>query len=319
MLDKRKTLALVCLLSLFLLGEDVERQPVIIKPPPARKTRPKPDLHKPQAEQEKQAPAEHPRTSFGPRKLVLDPQLLTQPPAWAQRELTERELVTSRIEGYFTDIAARNRAARGNVDPGWHYLSGRMQHYFKPDFSQVPDPRITEVSGSWLSKTVWDWLGGWYHNASRTASDGYTPLGDDPYLRADTTMLDIQQAAYFDDGYGATVTAVIEINVGAKGELEARLFESSGYSRFDAAAMEGVERAIANPNQDDLPPGPASSLYALSARYVILPPLPVVGFAFDLSLGYFDLVYPFKKMVHGQARLLAVYRDRRTMKKSEDH
>ncbi|HUU01365.1 MAG TPA: energy transducer TonB [Myxococcota bacterium] len=304
MFGNRKILALVCLLSLFLLGEDVEHRPVMIGPPPA--------------DSEKPVPAEHPRTSFGPRKLVLDPQLLMQPPVWAPRELTERELVTSRIEGYFADIAARNRAARGNVDPGWHYLSGRMQHYFEPDFSQVSDPRITEVSGPWLAKTVWDWLGGWYRNASRTAADGSTPLGDDPYLRVDTTMLDMQLAAYADDGYGATVTAIIEINISSAGELKARLFESSGHSRFDAAAMAGVERAIANPSQDDLPPGPARSLYSLSARYVILPPLPVVGFAFDLSLGYFDLMYPLKKMVHGQARLLAVYRMPPVTKKLTD-
>ena len=46
----------------------------------------------------------------------------------------------------------------------------------------------------------------------------------------------------------------------------------------------------------------------MSARYVILPPLPVVGFSFDFMLDHFDLLYPLKKMVRGNARLLAVYR-----------
>ena len=78
----------------------------------------------------------------------------------------------------------------------------------------------------------------------------------------------------------------------------------------DRAAVEAVKTAISSPDEDDLPPGPARSIYALNARYAILPALPVIGFAFDLSLGYFDLMYPFKKLVSGNATLVAVYRDK---------
>jgi TonB family protein len=119
----------------------------------------------------------------------------------------------------------------------------------------------------------------------------------------------MQRAAYFDDGYGSRVTTLVEVRISAQGDLTTRLFESSGHPHFDRAAVEAVRTAITNPDERDLPPGPARSIYALNARYAILPPLPVVGFAFDLSLGYFDLMYPLKKLVFGKSTLVAVYRE----------
>jgi TonB family protein len=170
----------------------------------------------------------------------------------------------------------------------------------------VPDKRITRVSGAWLKKEIWDWLSGWY----QSVQDNPYGVEEDPRERVDTTMLDLQRDAYFDDGYGTRVTTLVEVRISSVGVLTADLHESSGYPQFDRAAVEAVKDAIKLPDERDLPPGPARSIYALDARYVILPPLPVVGFAFDLSLGYFDLMYPFKKLVSGNATLVAVYRDK---------
>ena len=46
----------------------------------------------------------------------------------------------------------------------------------------------------------------------------------------------------------------------------------------------------------------------MSAHYIILPPLPVAGFSFDIGLGHFDPMYPLKKIVRANARLISVER-----------
>jgi TonB family protein len=284
-------------LAVFLLAEDVERPPIIIEPPPLP----------PEIEPPPPPPPREPKISIpGPIRLHLDPHLPPMLPVLKPKpELTEHQRVSMRIDGYFEDLTARRRVQSGNVDPGWIYLATRMDHHWSPDFDLVHDKRITQVSGAWLKKEVWDWLSGWYQS-SQTSLYG---VEDDPYKKVDTTMLDMQRDAYFDDGYGSKVTTLVEVRITKDGNLTADLFESSGHPPFDRAAVEAVKKAITSPDEDDLPPGPARSIYALNARYVILPPLPVVGFAFDLSLGYFDLMYPLKKMVSGNATLVAVYRD----------
>jgi TonB-like protein len=314
MAKKKKLAALVIVsLSIFLLGEDVEHPSQMIEPPIEK---PKKKVIPPAGQPEEDGPR-YPSPLPGPQRLKLETEnvglqpLSTILPEENQSEPTEEQRVKGRIDGYFHDLLARQRARRGNVDPGWTYLAQRMEHYWTPDFSQVHDSEITEISGPWLRRTVWNWLGGWYENAARTDGFGFERQEQDPYLTVDTSMLDVQLAAFQDEGYGAKVTTIVEVKVDAGGQLQARLFETSGHPGFDRAVMQGVEQAIKNPDDDDLPPGPARSLYAMSARYAILPPLPVVGFAFDFQLDYFELLYPLKKMVFGQAKLLAVYRQKR--------
>jgi TonB family protein len=297
-METRTVQLLIAGLCVFLLAEDVERPPIIIEPPPKKKEiKPPPP-----------PPPREPKISIpGPIRLRLDPHLPPiPPPPQPKPELTEHQRVTMRIDGYFKDLLARRRVQSGNVDPGWIYLANRMDYFWKPDFDMLHDKRITQVSGAWLKKEVWDWLSGWYQSAQNS------PYGveEDPQKKVDTTMLDMQRDAYFDDGYGSKVTTLVEVRITDDGALTASLFESSGHPPFDRAAVKAVKDAIKLPDERDLPPGPARSIYAINARYVILPPLPVVGFAFDLSLGYFDLMYPLKKMVSGNATLVAVYRDR---------
>jgi TonB family protein len=288
-------------LAVFLLGQDVERRPVVIEPPEPEKQVTEPPKAKP--------------TMPLPRRIDLEPRLFFElPPDEPVVEMTEAERVKSRIDGYFEDALAYRRAKMGNVDPGWRYLEERMDYYFAPDFSMVGDPEVTEVSGAWLRKEFWNWLSGWYRNAQNTRANGLTPLEEDRLERIDTTLLDMQLAAVNDSDYGSTVTTVVEVSIDAQGGLDARLFTPSGSPRFDRAALETVRRAIAQPLKDELPPGPARSLYAISARYAILPPLPVIGFGFDIMLGYFEPFYPLKKMVRGQTRLVAVYRQKQAEK-----
>lgn len=281
-------------MAVFLLGQDVERAPLVIEPPEAEERIIEPPRARP--------------TMPLPLRIDLEPRLFFElPPEEPVLEMTEAERVKSRIDGYFADALAYRRAKMGNVDPGWRYLEERMDYYFTPDFSMVGDPEVTEISGAWLRKEFWNWLSGWYRNAQNTRANGFTPLTEDRYEQIDTTLLDMQLAAVNDSDYGSTVTTIVEVSLDAKGGLAARLFTPSGSPRFDRAAVEAVRRAIAHPIKEELPPGPARSLYAVSARYAILPPLPVVGFGFDIMLGHFELFYPLKKMVRGQARLVAVY------------
>ncbi len=296
---KKPVQLLIAGLAVFLLAEDVERPVIVIEPPPKKKIQPPPPPPP--------APREPKISIPGPIRLRLDPFLPPMPPEpRPEPEPTEHQRVKRRIDGYFRELLARRRVQSGNVDPGWYYLAARMDHYWSPDFSLVPDDKITSVSGAWLKKEVWDWLSGWYRSARGS------PYGDgeDPQEKTGTTTLNLQRDAYFDDGYGSKVTTLVEVRITGEGALSARLFESSGHPRFDRAALESVKAAIELADERDLPPGPARSIYALNARYAILPPLPVVGFAFDLSLGYFDWMYPLKKLVTGNSTLVAVYRDK---------
>jgi hypothetical protein len=299
-MKKKFAQMLIAGLCVFLLAEDVERPPIIIEPPPRKmEVEPPPPPPPPK-------PREPKISVPGPVRLRLDPHLPAMLPVLKPKPgLTEHQRVTMRIDGYFKELLARRRVQSGNVDPGWIYLANRMDYYWKPGFDLVPDKRITRVSGAWLKKEIWDWLSGWY----QSVQDNPYGVEEDPGERVDTTMLDLQRDAYFDDGYGTKVTTLVEVRIAEDGALTAGLFESSGHPDFDRAAVESVKEAIELPDEKDLPPGPARSIYALNARYAILPPLPVVGFAFDIALGYFDLMYPLKKMVTGNATLVAVYRD----------
>jgi len=290
--------------TVLLLGQDVERQPVSIEPPEAPE---KPQLV------EKPAPRE--QLDFPvPRRVNLTPRSHFSPPpvelpAEPRPQISEAERVKARIDGFFEDLMAHRRARRGNVDPGWRNLERRMDYFFTPDFSLVDDPEITEVSGAWLRKEFWNWISGWYQQVNQNRSAEFQLLDDPREESIDTSLLDMQVAAYQDPEYGSHVTTLVEVRVDTQGSLTATLFRSSGHPRFDRAAMEAVQKAIQTPFKDQLPPGPARSRYAISARYAILPPLPVVGFSFDILLGHFDLMYPFKKMVTGHTRLVAVYQE----------
>jgi hypothetical protein len=300
-------LALVALVALFACpasGEDVERSRRVILPPdePAEK------------EQEKatgETPPLAPTDTAGPRRLMLLPYVGKPPPAPPPVEepkvLSEAERIKGRIDGYFQDIQARRRVETGRVHSNWHELARRMEYFWEPEFDMVHDERIAEVSWKWFADSVF-----------KAIRRGYRTDGKDPFLRPElepgdaahrawTGMLDWQRIDANDPESGNRVVALVEVRIGSAGETSSRLHTSSGHPSFDRAAMEAVAKAIEHPFDEQKPPGPARSLYEVAARYYIFPPLPVVGFGFDIMLGYFETMYPLKKQVNGQVRLVAVY------------
>ncbi len=287
------------------LAEDVEQPKIYISPPrPQKKPSPQPSAAL-------DPPVRRQQTLLdGPRRFHFDmlPQSPTPLPEPAP-PLSESEQVKQRIDGYFREIAARHRAQRGNYDPGWMYLVRRVDHYWQPDFSQVRDAEITEISGAWVRRQLKDWLGGWYQQARRSNADGLLPASEDPYRQIDTTMFDLMNESI--QNLGTWVSTLVEVRLGSQGDLQARLLRGSGHPLYDQAAVESVLRGLRHTLADDLPPGPARAHFEVSARYTILPPMPVVGFGFDLMLGYFELMYPLKKMVQGQVRMVALYREAR--------
>ncbi|MBN2495024.1 MAG: TonB C-terminal domain-containing protein [Deltaproteobacteria bacterium] len=293
--------------SLLLLAspckaEDVERRPTFIEPPPpaALPAAPEPEM-----------PADGPRYPFdlpGPKRIYLGPLGDFVAPEAPAPE-TEHERVSRRLDHFFGEAAARRRVELGDVDEAWHKLAQRVEHYWRPDFTHVREARISELSGDWFRDTLWQWLGGWYAEVQHSRQDPFLRPervpGDERYA-AWASLLDLQRDC-LGDGYGNRVVALVEIRFDADGRSRSSMLSSSGHPLYDQAVMQGVAQALAHSWSDAPPEGPARAVYAMTSNYTILPPIPVVGFTFDIMLGQFDLFYPFKKMVSGKAVLVAVY------------
>jgi hypothetical protein len=84
-----------------------------------------------------------------------------------------------------------------------------------------------------------------------------------------------------------------------------RKASGSGYSSVDEAGIEAVHKAL-EANPELVPAYEAETRWALEADFSVMPPLPVVGFSFDLALGHFETAYPLKKSVSRRIKLLAV-------------
>ncbi len=297
-------------------AEDVERPVIEIPAPRPDPPRPKPKApvipQQPQAEKT-DIPA-GPRFPFGldgPRRLDLEggheffrPR---HPP-----QVPEAERVGALLDGYQNDLRAADRVRSGKIDPAWLDLTQRIEHYWRPGFEHVRDERIAEVSGRWLADSTYRTLRGWYRDAQRRRKDPFAKPprvpGDDA-AAAGEGMLGWQRDMLNGDGWGNRVVSLVEIRFGATGQADARLVASSGHPLYDGLALQGVQQAIDNTWGDDPPPGPARTLVAMQADYIILPPMPVIGFAFDEMLGGFDPIYPLAKKVRSKAVLVAVYRD----------
>lgn len=260
--------------AVFLLGEDVERAPQTLTPP-----RPAPRKTQPAEQAPVPAPAESPagpRYPFlgpGPRRLDLTPPC---PEDERHPEEREAERVARALAGALEAQLARGRVERGRADPAWFELARRMETFFRPDFSQVRDPRISEVSGAWLAET------------------GRRYLLDDPRGLAER-------------GNQAVVSALIEVRFGPGGESEARLVEGSGSRLFDEHALSAARDALEHPRGDAPPPPDTRALLAFQGRYTIIPPAPILGLVFDECTGSVDLIHPFKKVVSGAIFVVAVH------------
>ena len=294
------------------LGEDVEHSPIVLPPLPARiKTPTQPKPQAPPADEETDRGPRFASPFDGPRHIDLGP--LGQIPIWGEKKsIEEHLLVSQRVNGFFQDAQARRRVQLGHVDPAWLDLARRMEHHWKPSFEDIRDPRIAEVSGEWFRDSIWQWLGGWYEETQRQRQDPFARpkrLPGDTAATAAASLLDLQRDC-LGDGYGNKVVTLVEVRYDAKGLGQARMLSSSGHKAFDRQAMAGVQSALVHDLGQTPPPGPARSIYAMTAQYIILPPIPVVGFSFDLVPGgEVNFFYPLKKIVRGNAVLLALYRE----------
>jgi hypothetical protein len=219
-------------------------------------------------------------------------------------------VVKQRLDDYFADLQAGRRVSCGRVDPGWHAVTRAVDGAFQPTFELVRDPAITEVSAEWFRDLLWKPLESWYRTAGRNGLDGRPRGAPESLARAETPVLALQRRIIEDPaGAGTTVVALVEIRLGPGGRTRSRLVASSGHPLFDEAAVQAVAAALRDPEELKLPETPGRALVAMSAVYTILPPLPVAGFAFDEMLGYFEWMYPLKKLVSSRVELVALYQE----------
>lgn len=302
-------------LSVFLLGEDVEHEPVLVEPPrsvPAPPVLPEPKPPPPAPE----PPGPRPRLLLpGPQKLDLSlPWKL--PPETVQP--TEQDAVQQRLESHLHNLGARWHAPGDLPHRSWHVLAGRIEDQWRPDLSQIRAEHITSPSVAWLGAEIWRRMRAAPPSVGDTFQD---PAGDplfsdrgvwvhhflpDSRPNGEDPLVDPRLETHgFND-----VAVLVEIHFGPTGACDdyPRLIESSGHPLYDRAALAGVEGALEAWRDQPRPPGPARVVFALRAKVEVASRLHLCGLGFDLVLPLLDPVIPATTTLTTRIDLVAIDR-----------
>lgn len=304
-------------LSAFLLGEDVEREPVVVEPP---RPVPPPPLPPPPKPPSQPAPAPEPpgsRPAFllpGPQRLDFS---LPREVPQGSMQTEQEDAIQRRLEAHLRDLGARWRAQGDLPHSGWRLLVGRIQDQWRPDLSQIRDERITTPSVAWLGAEIWRRM----RTAPSSVGDTFQDPADNPLFSERGVWVH-----HFLPGSGARgadppvdpgieargfneVAVMIEIRFGPTGAPEdrPRLIEGSGHPLYDRAALAGVERALEAWRDEPRPPGPARAVVALRGKVEVASRLPLCGLGFDLILPLLDPVIPARTTLATRVDLVALY------------
>ena len=216
---------------------------------------------------------------------------------------TEPGDVDGMLEAYFDDLKAYKTVKYGSHDPSLLTLRDGMEELWHPEFAQIHDSPLKGSVGKMLES--------WQKTAQTYGKTG-SPVEDPPSNKyygdvkeQDLGVLDTYEQLEKSDAFTTRARLVVRIDFDGKGGWKLKKLSGSGYAGVDEAAIEAVHQALET-HLDLVPRYEARTRWALEADFSVLPPLPVVGFSFDLALGVFETAYPLKKTVRRRIRLLAV-------------
>jgi hypothetical protein len=213
--------------------------------------------------------------------------------------------VDAMLESYFTDVKAKNGVEQGKYDPDLLAMRNAVEGEWEPDFDQIHDGPLSEAPGKMIKS--------WKKSAQtygKTGSPVESPAGTwkPEGWKPSAGVIDAKDQIEKSDSFTKRVALGVTIFFDGKGGWQIAGIQPSGYKQFDEAALAAIETTLEN-NADKLPDEKTTTKWAMEADFIVTPPLPVVGFSFDLALQHFEVGYPLKKKVKYRMKLLAVYKD----------
>jgi hypothetical protein len=182
------------------------------------------------------------------------------------RRLTERQPT-----GPF---ARPRRFRRTDLPPALKYLKIKrlMAASWQPDWHDIKDEEIAEVSSGWARETLISWLERWQRDLREQQRRSRPAEDDGPQPLAERENEPLPETFTVDlDGDPQTVAVLIDAEPLRDGGWTVSVAVPSGHPFFDRHALEQIERAA-----ELFPPWPegygSAVRYRLEARFIIVPP-----------------------------------------------
>ena len=235
----------------------------------------------------------------------------------------ERSTVQRRIEGWFSDEKAKQRAQSGR-DAYWQSVEDRLRHGFDPSWDildQRPKrSRLGAFFENWQKQAAsYGQTGNPFAEVpdapgtTRPLNEEFTRLAnEDRGLRGNSfpimpqlfNLLFVGSTAAGEKGPNGLV-ALVRITLREDGSLFAvELAGTSGNALYDRLAL-GKARALNMLPRGVLPPA-LVTLWAFETDFTQVPPLPIAGCALDGFIPK-NCWVPLQKQIRSRVRLMAIF------------
>jgi outer membrane biosynthesis protein TonB len=184
-------------------------------------------------------------------------------------------------------------------------IQRRMSVQWTPDWDDIKDEGISEVSKKWVKRGLFDWLKRWQKHVEKHNNNGMPAREKRPF---ETEPTDIEVASN-------SVAVELAIEPLKDGTWAVSIRKGSGHPFFDQAALEDARKAAVH--FPAWPEGYGSALiYQLDAKFIIVPPnlATLVGltcafpFCTPEELKKAEVIHWFKKIVRKSVRFLGILR-----------
>lgn len=217
--------------------------------------------------------------------------------AISREDLRVRRRQASQIQEEIPETGRRTEKLPEKVDP--YSMKEILDTVWQPSWDQIKDPSLAEVSGPWMARLARDWYTAWQQDIQRMGSAAESvprePLPEDDMGSSSGMMLKSHTLA----------SDVVRLRLGFEplrdGTWFVALLSPSGHPFFDSSALAEAREAAGL-----FPPWPEGYGWALrfsiEARYVIVPPVPAVGLAWNADFSDPEAIYPLKRMLRKHIR-----------------
>ncbi len=211
--------------------------------------------------------------------------------------------VDGMLTAYFEDLKAQKTVKQGAYDPDLMAMRDAVEDQWHPAFEQIHGGPLAEAPGKLLQ--------GWKTQAEtygKTGSPVEDPTGpcEPEGWKPPAGIIDVNEQMVKSDAFTKRVAVGLVLSFDGEGGWTIGEVKPSGHPEFDEAAIEALATALVHAGTT-IPMKKIKTAWSLQADFIVMPPLPVAGFSFDLALGHFELAYPLKKKIKHRMKLLAVY------------
>ena len=209
-------------------------------------------------------------------------------------QAADKEEASARIRQWADEAQGRELTQSGRVAPRWREAERKIDLEFKPSASLITDENGGE---SWLKQMM-----------QGRPESGSTPRAVDDSANGDSRRYEqalAGQALMNKAAASSWIRTEVEVILDEQGQVvSARVTRRSGRRRFDQAALEAVQKAMAGKGVVE-EKGGVVTRWAVEAAPQVSGPL-ALGFSFDESTGKIGGNYPGRKEIKTKVALLSV-------------